>query len=328
MSFCQSPLLCVQVKKDHSLECKCNILLIMEVRTHFRVYPGLSRPLGPKSHEVTGTSHREGGLYILDQLKTPKISAAVPSVDVSGCKLAKFSALPFPKINSFSVAPFDLIHLMFGDPLMFLQRGLSCDLGGEYTSHAFKELLVLGGKIYQTSCTDTPEQNRVVERKHMHILETAGSFLLSPSGPSEFWGEAALTFRSKLTSLSAICVFLGYGVGQKGYRCFDPISRAGHPDSPTGPSTTVTTQSSSETANTTEHRYPPSSFNEAVLDPLWQRDMAKELIALHQTHTWDLVSLPAGKRAIGSRWVYKIKTKADGSIKRYKARLVAKGYSQ
>ena len=56
--------------------------------------------------------------------------------------------------------------------------------------------------------------------------------------------------------------------------------------------------------------------------------MAEELTALHQTHTWDLVSLPPGKHTIGCRWVYKIKTKADGSVERYKARLVAKGYSQ
>jgi hypothetical protein len=30
--------------------------------------------------------------------------------------------------------------------------------------------------------------------------------------------------RSKLSSCSAICVFLGYGEGKKGYRCFDPIT--------------------------------------------------------------------------------------------------------
>lgn len=42
----------------------------------------------------------------------------------------------------------------------------------------------------------------------------------------------------------------------------------------------------------------------------------------------DLVSLPAGKQAIGCKWIYKIKHKADGSVERYKARLVAKGFLQ
>ncbi|GKA63062.1 putative mitochondrial protein [Tanacetum coccineum] len=70
------------------------------------------------------------------------------------------------------------------------------------------------------------------------------------------------------------------------------------------------------------------SYREAICDPLWQGYMAmsEELVALHQIHTW--VSLLQGKRAIGSRWVYKIKTKPDESIERCKARLVAKCYSQ
>jgi hypothetical protein len=49
---------------------------------------------------------------------------------------------------------------------------------------------------------------------------------------------------------------------------------------------------------------------------------------LEKTHTWDLVDLPHGKSAIGCKWLYKIKTKFDGTIEWYKARLVAKGYAQ
>ena len=39
-----------------------------------------------------------------------------------------------------------------------------------------------------------------------------------------------------------------------------------------------------------------------------------------------MVDLPPSQSIVGCRWVYKIKTKADGSVKRYKARLVAKGF--
>ncbi|KAL5566487.1 hypothetical protein UlMin_029651 [Ulmus minor] len=56
--------------------------------------------------------------------------------------------------------------------------------------------------------------------------------------------------------------------------------------------------------------------------------MNEELSALQKTNTWDLVPLPSGKSTIGSRWVYKIKIKSDGSVERYKGRLVAKGFSQ
>ena len=42
----------------------------------------------------------------------------------------------------------------------------------------------------------------------------------------------------------------------------------------------------------------------------------------------DLVELPKDKVPIGSKWLFKSKHKADGSIDKFKARLVAKGYSQ
>ncbi|GLU08142.1 hypothetical protein SLE2022_250670 [Rubroshorea leprosula] len=56
--------------------------------------------------------------------------------------------------------------------------------------------------------------------------------------------------------------------------------------------------------------------------------MQDELQALENTRTWDLVDLSAEKSLVGSKWVYKIKTRSDGSVEHYKARLVAKGFTQ
>ena len=56
--------------------------------------------------------------------------------------------------------------------------------------------------------------------------------------------------------------------------------------------------------------------------------MQQELKAFDENNTWELVSLPHGKKAIGSKWVYKVKLRSDGSLERHKARLIAKGYHQ
>ena len=45
--------------------------------------------------------------------------------------------------------------------------------------------------------------------------------------------------------------------------------------------------------------------------------------SLERNHTWDLVTLPRGSRAIGCKWIFRKK-----DCEQYKARLVAKGYAQ
>ena len=56
--------------------------------------------------------------------------------------------------------------------------------------------------------------------------------------------------------------------------------------------------------------------------------MDKEIQALINNHTWDVVSIPHGKKPIDCKWVYKAKYNADGSLERLKARLVVKGFTQ
>ncbi|CAI7756352.1 unnamed protein product [Closterium sp. NIES-54] len=60
----------------------------------------------------------------------------------------------------------------------------------------------------------------------------------------------------------------------------------------------------------------------------WKKAMESELKSIEENGTWELVELPEGRKAITSKWLFKIKSDADGKIERYKSRLVAKGYQQ
>lgn len=72
----------------------------------------------------------------------------------------------------------------------------------------------------------------------------------------------------------------------------------------------------------------PKTVHEAISHPGWHHAMIEEMNALEDNGTWTLVDLPAGKRAIGCKWVFTVKVNPDGSVARLKARLVAKGYAQ
>lgn len=72
----------------------------------------------------------------------------------------------------------------------------------------------------------------------------------------------------------------------------------------------------------------PRSYMEARESTEWTSASSDEIASIEQNETWILVELPQGAKAIGVKWVFKLKRNADGTINKHKASLVAKGYVQ
>ncbi|GJX51085.1 ribonuclease H-like domain-containing protein [Tanacetum coccineum] len=72
----------------------------------------------------------------------------------------------------------------------------------------------------------------------------------------------------------------------------------------------------------------PKRIINALKDPAWVEAMQEELLQFHLQKVWILVDLPRGKRAIGTRWVFRNKKDDRGIVIRNKARLVTQGFTQ
>ena len=74
-----------------------------------------------------------------------------------------------------------------------------------------------------------------------------------------------------------------------------------------------------------------SSFEEVMKSSnkyQWLKAMESEMKALQEHSTWTLVDMPPDKKAIGCKWIFRIKRDPSGKIVKYKARLVAEGFTQ
>ena len=66
---------------------------------------------------------------------------------------------------------------------------LCSDNGGKYLSFELQQYLEAHGTIHQTTCSNTPQQNGVAERKNCHLLEVVRASLIEAHMPLSYWGE-------------------------------------------------------------------------------------------------------------------------------------------
>ncbi|KAI3707111.1 hypothetical protein L6452_25336 [Arctium lappa] len=72
----------------------------------------------------------------------------------------------------------------------------------------------------------------------------------------------------------------------------------------------------------------PKKAHDAMKESSWIEAMQEELLQFKLQDVWDLVDLPKGHRAIGTKWIFRNKRDERGIVIRNKARLVAQGYTQ
>jgi hypothetical protein len=72
----------------------------------------------------------------------------------------------------------------------------------------------------------------------------------------------------------------------------------------------------------------PRCFEEAIQKKEWTDAMIEEYQSIIKNDVWEIVPRPKSKDVVSSKWLFKIKHAADGSIGKYKERFVTRGFSQ
>lgn len=70
-----------------------------------------------------------------------------------------------------------------------------------------------------------------------------------------------------------------------------------------------------------------SSLQEAYEHQVWMDDMVEEYSSIMKNNFWEVLPQLKVKSVVVSRWAYKIKHVANGSVEHFKARFLAKGFS-
>ncbi|CAI7756865.1 unnamed protein product [Closterium sp. NIES-53] len=225
-----------------------------------------------------------------------------------------------------------------------LVKAIRTDQGGEFMSKEFSLWLKKNGIRHSLTMPYSPVMNGIAERANRTVTETAHGLLIEAGLPNYFWPDAV---RSACVAKNRALTHVGADkwvpyvewIGRKPkvdmLRVFGCMCMALVPKH-------LRHNKLGAKAIWAVHLGMAKKFKGWILwDPFtkkflqhhhhhkeWKKPMESELKSIEENDMWELVELPEGRKAITSKWLFKIKSDADGKIEHYKSRLVAKGYQQ
>nr|GEV82450.1 ribonuclease H-like domain, reverse transcriptase, RNA-dependent DNA polymerase [Tanacetum cinerariifolium] len=240
-------------------------------------------------------------------------------------------------------------------------KAITCDNGTEFKNAYMIELYGSKGIKREYSNAKTPQQNRVAERKNRTLIEAARTMLADSELPTMFWTEH--DHLGMFDGKDDEGYIVGYSASNKAYRVYNvPNKRVEKTMNMSIQGTEPTNTSSDEVDD-----FPLNSADEifqkelarlkgqeqkatsdaeslglrftndaeelqqnasAKIAPPGSLPVSTGYIPVPAGATMVLVDLPAGKYAIGTKWILKNKRDAKGIVVQNKARLVAQGHRQ
>eukprot|EP00253_Pinus_taeda_P029021 PITA_29021 len=215
-------------------------------------------------------------------------------------------------------------------------------LGQEFWAEALDTAYYLVNRSPSSTLDDKTPQEVWTSKKpslsHLRVLEC------------DAYVHAPKEKRTKLDSKSKKCIFIGYKDGLKGYNLWNRVTwkvlynrdvvfrevkyvikQEVQPKEPVKIEFKLKEEESDSVAEEESKDEEPQTLavrrsarerrtvKEAVDSEdgkLWKEAMVDEMKSLHKNDAWDLVELPAGRKPIGSKWVFKKKTNAEGKVEK------------
>ncbi|GJV03139.1 ribonuclease H-like domain-containing protein [Tanacetum coccineum] len=225
------------------------------------------------------------------------------------------------------------------------------DNGTEFVNQTMNKFCDDKGIIHQTSCAYTPQQNGIAEREHMNLLNVARlpSSMLNGKSPYEMIYKKPPTL-SHLRVFGCYSLYRHQFIFSKDVKFFESIF-------PFKDSVTKKAGITSNVFQDLNHinffdvEYPEIPNDDERVNPslnsdqMSQSDSSHSYVPGEDVNTTDFPNDNSGndaqssddifvahdeqdRKAIGSKCIFKIKSKSSGEIDRYKARLVAQGFNQ